>query len=167
MGEVLLKEAYEIHSDAEADRAIEKIQDARAERDRLVEACNERIAEFEARIKAIEADCERETGYYTGLLFEYFGGVPHKRTKTQETYALPSGKLVLKRPAVAPRIDEERLLQWAQASAPEFVQTVVKTRWGDLKKQIVLKNDRYIFAETGEVVDGLTPEEQPERFEVK
>ena len=37
-------EAYAICTDAEADRALEKIQDARAERDRMVAACRERIA---------------------------------------------------------------------------------------------------------------------------
>lgn len=161
------EERYAIRSDAEADRWLEKVREARVERDRLVSACKERIEEFNARIKAAENNCESETGYVLGLLFEYFATVPRKKTKTQESYALPSGKLVLKTASVAPRADDEKLLRWAQENAPEYVQTISKTRWSELKKALVLKDDHYIFVETGEIVDGLTPEEQPEKFEVK
>ena len=160
-------EAYAICTDAEADRALEKIQDARAERDRMVAACRERIAEFEARIEAAEAACERETGYYTGLLYEYFGNVPHKATKTQETYSLPSGKLIWRKPSATIRRDEDALLAWAKASAPQLVETTEKARWGELKKALTEKDGRYNYTETGEVVPGLTPEEVPGRFEVK
>ena len=160
-------DAYSIRTDAEADRAVEKIQDAIAERDRLVNACRERIAEFEARIEDAQSACERETGYYSGLLYEYFGTVPHKATKTQETYSLPSGKLVWKKESVSIRRDEDALLAWAKANAPQLVETTEKTRWGELKKALTEKDGRYIYAETGEVVPGLMPEEVPGRFEVK
>ena len=161
------QERYHITSDAEADRWVEKIRDARAERDRFVNACNERIAEFEARAKAAEEECDKECGYALALLHEYFGTVERKRSKTQETYSLPSGKLVYKMPSIAPRIDEERLLNWVKAEAPEFVATTVKTKWGELKKALVLKDDHYIFTATGEIVDGLTPEEKEGGFDIK
>lgn len=161
------EERYRITTDAEADRYIEKVQDARAERDRIVAACKERIAEFEARIKAVEDECERECGFALGLLHEYFGTVPHKKTKTQETYALPSGKLVFKTPSIAPKTDDVRLLAWAQASAPDYVQTSYKAKWGELKKLLVLKGDRYIFTETGEVVDGVEPVQTEGGFDIK
>ena len=160
-------ERYRIKSDAEADRWVEKIREARADRDRLVNACNERIAEFEARAKAAEEDCEKETGFALGLLYEYFGSVDRKHSKTQESYSLPSGKLVYKKPTIAPRIDDERLLEWARASAPEYITTVQKAKWSDLKKALVLQDDHYIFSETGEVVDGLTPEEKEGGFDIK
>ena len=161
------EERYCITSDGEADRWIEKVRKARAERDRLVAACQERIAEFEARAKAAEEECKRETDYALGLLYEYFDTVPHKKTTTQETYSLPSGKLVFKRPAIAPRIDEQTLFDWVKECAPDYVQTTQKTKWGELKKQLVLKDDKYVFTETGEVVPGLTPEQTEGGFDVK
>jgi hypothetical protein len=160
-------ERYHITTDAEADRWVEKIRDARAERDRFVNACNERIAEFEARAKAAEEECDKECGFALALLHEYFGTVERKHSKTQETYSLPSGKLIYKLPSIAPRIDEERLLNWVKAEAPEFVATTVKTKWGELKKALVLKGDHYIFTATGEIVDGLTPEEKEGGFDIK
>lgn len=161
------EERYHITSDGEADRQIEKIQDARAERNRFVAACLERIAEFEARIKAAEEECKKECDYRLGLLQEYFNTVPHKTTKTQETYSLPSGKLVFKRPAIAPKIDEQTLLDWVKGNAPDYVQTTQKTKWGELKKSLALKGDKYVFVETGEVVPGLTPEQTEGGFDVK
>lgn len=160
-------ERYHITTDAEADRWVEKIRDARAERDRFVNACNERIAEFEARAKAAEEECDKECGYALALLHEYFGTVERKRSKTQETYSLPSGKLVYKMPSIAPRIDEERLLNWVKAEAPEYTTTTVKTKWGELKKALALKDNHYIFTATGEIVDGLTPEEKEGGFDIK
>ena len=160
-------EAYAIRTDAEADRALEKIQDARAEYERLATACRERIAEFEARIEAAQAACEREVGYYSGLLHEYFGSVPHKATKTQETYSLPSGKLIWKKPSVTIRRDDEAVLEWAKHGAPWLVWNTPKLNWKALKEGLFEKDGRYIYADTGEVVPGLTPEEVPGRFEVK
>ena len=161
------KERYRITSDGEADRWIEKIRDARAERDRFVNACEERIAEFEARIKAAADECEQETGFALGLLHEYFGTVPHKKSKTQETYSLPSGKLVFKAPTIAPKKDEKALLEWVQSNAPEYVKTTCTTQWGELKKALLLKGDHYIYADTGEIVAGLTPEETEGGFDIK
>lgn len=160
-------EAYAIRTDAEADRALEKLHDARAEYERMENACRERIAEFEARIKTAQIAFEREVDYYVPLLHEYFGTVPHKATKTQETYSLPSGKLVWKKESVAIRRDEDTLLAWAKANAPQLVETTEKTRWGELKKALTEKDGRYIYADTGEIVPGLTPETVPGRFEVK
>ena len=160
-------EAYAIRTDAEADRALEKIQDARAEYERMATACRERIAEFEARIEAAQAAEGKPRHIPTGLLYEYFGNVPHKATKTQETYSLPSGKLIWKQPSVTIRRDEDALLAWAKASAPQMIETTEKTRWGELKKRLTEKDGRYIYTETGEVVPGLTPEEVPGKFEVK
>ena len=160
-------EAYAIRTDAEADRALEKIKDARAEYERMENACRERIAEFEARIKTAQIAFEREVDYYVRLLHEYFCSVPHKATKTQETYSLPSGKLVWKKESVSIRRDEDTLLAWAKANAPQLVKTTEETCWNDLKKALTEKNGRFIFAETGEVVPGLTLVEVPGRFEVK
>ena len=161
------EERYRITSDGEADRWIERIQDARAEHDRFVAACQERIAEFDTRIKAADEECEKEVAFALGVLREYFDTVPHKTTKTQESYSLPSGKLVFKRPTIAPRIDEQALFDWVKGNAPDYVQTTQKTKWGELKKQLVLKGDKYVFTETGEVVPGLTPEQTEGGFDVK
>lgn len=158
---------FTVTTDSQADWAIEKIAEAKAEYERLVAVCDERIAQFEARKQDAEAAYTQTLSYMSGLLSDYFDTVPHKTTKTQETYALPSGKLVFKRPAKKPVKDDSALLEWVKANAPEYVETTEKTRWNDLKKRLMESNGRYIDMETGEVVDGVRAEEEPGKFEVK
>ncbi|MGI5885423.1 MAG: host-nuclease inhibitor Gam family protein [Candidatus Spyradocola sp.] len=157
---------FVIDDDAKADWALEKIAEAEAERDRLHRVCQMRIDQFKAKMDEADRDCERERTYFLGLLSNYFDRVPHKATKTQETYALPSGKLVYRRPSMAAVKDDAALLAWARVSAPEYVETVSKAKWGELKKVLKVSGDRYIYPETGEVVDGARLEETPGRFEV-
>ena len=49
--------------------------------------------------------------------------VPHKVTKTQESYALPSGKLVLKEQKPEWVHDDTQLLPWVKANLPEMIRT--------------------------------------------
>ena len=161
------EERYHITSDGEADRWIERIQDARAEHDRFVAACAERIAEFEARIKAADDECVKEVAFALGVLREYFDTVPHKTTKTQESYSLPSGKLVFKRPAIAPRIDEQTLFDWVKGNAPDYVQTTQKTKWGELKKLLSIVGEVAMITETGGIVEGVNVTDEPAAFSVK
>ena len=41
------------------------------------------------------------------MLGEYFKTVPHKKTKTQEAYQLPSGKLILKKQEPEPTVQKK------------------------------------------------------------
>ena len=48
--------------------------------------------------------------YFTGLLRKYFEDVPHHTTKTSESYALPSGTLMLKQQEPTFERDAEKLI---------------------------------------------------------
>ena len=166
MSEVAEKVEFVIDDDVKADWALERIAEERAEAERLKAVCQARIEEFEQRIEAIDKRCENNTGYLIALLSDYFASVPHKATKTQETYALPSGKLVYKRPGKTAVRDDNALLAWAKANAPEFIQTTEKAQWASLKKELAESGDHYIYKATGEVVEGVHLEETPGKFDV-
>ncbi len=160
------RETFTITDDAQADWALDKIAEAQAERDRLQRACQMRIDQFNSKIDEADRAYERDTGYLLSLLSDYFDTVPHKSTKTQDTYSLPSGKLVYKKPSQTAVKDDTALLAWVRVNAPDYVQTVCKAQWGALKKVCKTNGDRFVFPDTGEVVDGVRLEENPARFEV-
>ena len=81
-------EGYVIDTDAKAQRALDKIREARADRDAWVKW-------YEDKIKEITEQTDFNTMNLERMLAEYFATVPHKKTKTQESYSLPGGKLVL------------------------------------------------------------------------
>ena len=83
-------EAFVIDSDAKALWALEQIKKAREDRDFWVEW-------YAQKTKEIKEQTDFNTMNLEARLAEYFATVPHKKTKTQESYTLPDGKLILKR----------------------------------------------------------------------
>ncbi|MFR6331178.1 MAG: host-nuclease inhibitor Gam family protein [Eisenbergiella sp.] len=90
------KSRFVIDSDAKADWAVRKIEEEKQEYDRIKELAEEQIARIEQKLETADRRFNQSTAYLRLLLGEYFMQVPHKRTKTQETYRLLSGKLVMK-----------------------------------------------------------------------
>jgi len=163
--EQLNEEKFVIDNDKKADWALEQIKEKEEERDRLIDIAKEKIQDLNLQIEALEAKCSNETGYLKGLLAEYFNTVPHKETKTQETYQLLTGKLVYKKPSVKINHDDEKLIEWL--SETEYVETKQALKWGEYKKNLIVQGDDVIDTETGEVVEACSIEEVPASFEVK
>ena len=163
---LLAPDSFTITDDRKADWAIECILKEEAERDRLIELANEKIKELNERKAAIAEKCEMDNSYLKMLLRQYFETVPKNATKTQESYKLLSGKLVLKRQAPEFVRDDKVMTEWAKASAPSFIKVVESVNWADLKKQTTVKGEAVVFTETGEVVPGVVAKAREDVFEV-
>ena len=158
MSEVL-KERFEIDSDQKAEWAVEKIREARKDRDRWIEY-------YKDQIEKVKAECDANTENLMFMLNAYFKTVPHKETKTQLSYPLPNGKLVLKRQGPEYEHDDSILVPWLEENAPEFVKVAKSSDWAGLKKSITTIGDG-VFDGNGERVPGVTVVERPEKFDVE
>jgi hypothetical protein len=93
--------------------------------------------------------------------------VPHKKTKTRETYRLLSGNLVLKLGGVKPTPNDEKLVEWLKANGyNDMVKTEEKPMWGEFKKKLNFTGTVATVAETGEVVEGIVVATAPNTFTV-
>ncbi|MBQ1789670.1 MAG: host-nuclease inhibitor Gam family protein, partial [Oscillospiraceae bacterium] len=90
-----------VDNDVKADWTLRKIAEIQAERDRMVDF-------HERQIEVTKAQAEIRINYLMEHLRRYTAQVPMKETKTQSKYSLPSGDLVMKKPAVAFRRDDTR-----------------------------------------------------------
>ena len=92
--------------------------------------------------------------------------MPHKKTKTRETYRLLSGNLVLKLGSIKATPDDEKLVPWLKANGyADFVKTEEKATWGELKKKLNFETGTMaMVAETGEIIEGVTVMKQPDTF---
>ena len=159
---------WRITDDAAADWAVKKIMDEKGEFVRLKALADEQITQIEARLDAVEKRMESRTGFLTGKLAEYFQTVPHRETKTQEQYALLSGKLVWTRPKTTLEKDDTALLAYLKASGNnEYIKTEEKPMWGEFKKTLAVVGGHVVSTETGDVIDCITAVEQPGSFDVK
>jgi hypothetical protein len=159
-------ERFVLEDDKRADWAVEKVLAYEAERDRLIGLAKYKIADLENRIASLGEEYGRKTVYLRRLLLEFFESrPPSKVTTTQRTYALLSGRLVLRKQQPKIMRDDAALLAWAETSAPEFVRTEKHVSWDGLKKKATLEGGEFLL--DGEVIPGVKAEERPDVFEIK
>lgn len=156
------EELFCIDDDSKADWAVRKVQEHRAEIDKWEN-------HFKNQMERIRTTEQASIDYLTRLLQDYFRTVPHKETKTEESYKLPSGKIYVK--AQQPKYirDEEEMTAWAKENRPELVKTVTTetTDWNTLKKSTTtLEDGSVVDSLTGEVIPGVKAEHREPEFRV-
>lgn len=163
------KKAFVIDDDNKADWAIRKIDEEKQEFNRIRELAEEQTARIEQKVEAAERRFNQRTSYLRSLLGSYFMQVPHRKTKTQESYRLLSGSLVLKLPKVKPVYEEDELVKYLKESGmPDYIKTDEKARWGELKKLLDLSQGKHpVIKDTGELVECIRIEETPAEFKVE
>lgn len=162
------REAFRITNDNEADWAVRKIKESKAEYDRINEIAAKQIQRVGEALEAAGKRHQNNTAFLTGKLREYFQTVPHKETKTQEQYQLLSGKLVWTLPKQTIQHDDAALLDFLKTSGrTEYIKTTEAPAWGEYKKALAIEGAQVIDTETGEIVPGLTVSETEAKFEVK
>lgn len=164
------REAFAVDTDSKAEWAIKKINERRAERDRLVKVCEEQIAEYRMKADAYKEKCERDVEYYIIQLEQYFQTVPHHVTKTMEKYALPSGNLILKQKAPEYKRSDTLAEELEAKGLDGFLKVKKSEDWAELKKIIQIIDGRAMaVTEDGEAIplDGVTVTPGGAVFEVK
>jgi len=160
-------EAFKIDNDVKAEWGIKKIAEHKAEYERMKALCENMISEYKNKILEAEKDFERNTGYFKSQLRNYFESVPHKKTKTKESYKLASGSLVLKIKAPEVKRDNEKLLEWAKSNGYEYnVKITESLNWADLKKDLKQVDNKYVTAD-GVIVEGVELLQRDNEFEVE
>lgn len=159
---------FSITDDYTADWALKRIAEERKELERLEAIADRQIEELELKKQHLKETTERKTAFLKGCLAQYFETVPHKATKTQESYKLLSGSLVFKLPKLNMVKDDVKLLEYFHKNGmEEYIKTEEKPVWGEFKKTLSVINGEVIDTSTGEVVKAVKVEETAGVFDVK
>lgn len=159
---------WRIADDGCAEWAVKKIGTERAELARIKELAEAQIARIEEKLAAAERRCENGTRFLTGKLAEYFGTVPHKKTKTTESYRLLSGSLKMKLGGVSMKQDDEKLVEFLKASGQnEYIKITEAPKWGDFKKRLEIVGGSVVDKESGEIIEGVALIQKPDTFVVE
>lgn len=160
------RQAFVIDNNNKAEWALNKIKEDRRSFEEYIETCDNMIKAYEEKKKKALEKMERKTSYLEYLLAQYFETVEKKKTKTQESYVLPSGKLVRKFGANDFQRDEEKLTKWLEDNKyNSFVKTEKKAAWGEFKKECTVSGD-ILVDKDGQIVEGVTILKKPDTFEV-
>lgn len=148
MSEFIENDSFVIDTDAKAEWALQKIREARADRDRFVKW-------YTDKIKEIKEQCDFNTMNLERMLKEYFDSVPHRETKTQSIYDLPSGKLFVKNQNPEYKHDDKTVIDWLKKNGGnQFIEVEESLKWGDLKKAGAVVGGK-MFDENGEEIPGI------------
>lgn len=159
---------FSIVSDLQAEWALKKLKKAKEEHDRLVALAQEEIADYNRQIAILDQQLESATSFLKGKLYEYFNTVEHKTTKTQESYKLLSGSLVMKKASTKiSKPDDEKLLNVLKSvDASEFIQAKEVPLWGEFKKTLTVTENGNVVDQNGEILD-IEVKEEPAEFTIK
>lgn len=161
-----IKEGFVIRDDNAAEWALQKIFDEKAELERLKALADSQIAVIMDKVEAAEKRFTSRTGYLKKALEEYMLTVKRKQSKTQESYRLLSGSLILKKPVVKIVKDDTKLLEYVKEHSPEYVKHTEAVDWAGFKKTLTVSGD-VVVDSNGEVVSCLDVEETPGEFMIR
>lgn len=162
------REGWKIENDSQADWALDMIRERQAEYRRFEMVVNDKITQLQEVLKIEKENMQYNVGFFQSKLAQYFEAVPKKKTKTQETYKLPSGRLVkkFKNPKIVR--DDEKLVEWLERSGmTDLVKIKKSADWATLKKETEVVGERVVSKHTGEVIEGVTAIEQAPEFKVE
>jgi putative cell wall-binding protein len=161
------EDGFVINNDHLAEWALKKISEEKAEMQRMINVCQTFINEYQMKIGNYQKQFESKTEYLTGQLQLYFETVPHKATKTQEIYKLPSGTLKKKYGTPEFIRDETVLSNYLKDNnMTDYYEEVAKPKWAELKKIITVSGEKVLTAD-GEIIEGVTAVPRPDTFEVE
>lgn len=133
--------------------------------DKEIEAVQQELAVLEARRKEILEPLQEEMKYLEANLTAY-----HRQQLEQggdKTIKLPWATLTCRRKPQDYTKDDDRLLEWVQGNAADYVKVSTSVAWGELKKQLVVAGGKVLLKETGEVVEGVEPKPVEISFNVE
>lgn len=112
---------------------------------------------------------DNEVGFFENKLREYFSSLDNvKTTKTQATYNLPSGKLLLKQREPEFVKDDAKLVEWLENNELNQLVKIKKSPdWATLKKDVSIVNNKVVSTYTGEIVEGITVIQRDPEFKVE
>ena len=161
MDEIIDTGVFTVKDDSTAQWCMKKIREAEADRAMWK-------AHYEAQMEKVNKAADESINYFTAKLEEYFANVPHKATKTQESYTLPGGKLIRKKQQPKFETDDEALVPWLEEN---FMSQLVKVKksadWAALKKVVSVTPDgEHVATDEGEIIPGVTVTQRPDVFKV-
>ena len=158
-------EITNVFDDYTADKALERLEQAKRDFDRAKEIGARRIEEITAQMQAAEERYRKIAQPLQKELKAYMRRADCRETKTRYSYQLLSGKVILKKPTQKLVPDRKALAEYLQESdQTEYIKLAPEPAWGEYKKRLKIVGDTVIDTDTGEVVPAVTVEDVPEEL---
>ena len=168
--ETEVRERFDVDNDMKAEWVLSKIRRIRADQKKETDELTRQMQFYKDQMDMIGKKADEDVAFFESMLIPYFadrmdGGFT-KATKTQTTYKLPTGKMVLKHQAPEFERKDEDLLPWLKENRPDLVKVTESANWAELKKAVKVVGEN-VVTKDGEVVPGVKVTEREDKFEVE
>ena len=164
------REKFTVDNDMKAEWVLSKIRRIRADQKKEKDELQRQMQFYQDQMSMIDKQADDEVSFFESMLIPYFAERMEsgfaKSTKTQTSYKLPSGKLMLKKQEPTYERNNAELLPWLKKNRPELVKVEESPNWAELKKTITVVGES-ATTKDGEVIPGVKVTEREDKFEVE
>ena len=168
--ETPVRERFEVDNDMKAEWVLSKIRRIRADQKKETDELQRQMQFYKDQMDMIDKQADEEAAFFEAMLIPYFAERMEagftKSTKTQTTYKLPTGKMVLKKQNPKYERNDGELLPWLKENRPELVKVEESPNWAELKKSVKVVGEN-VVTKDGEIVPGVKVTEVEDKFEVE
>ena len=165
-----IREKFVVDNDMKAEWVLSKIRRIRADQKKDKDELTRQMQFYKDQMDSIDKQADSDVEFFESMLTPYFAERMEsgftKQTKTQITYKLPTGKMMLKHQAPEFERKDDELLPWLKANRPDLVKVKEEPNWAELKKTVNVVGDS-IATKDGEVIPGVKVIEREDKFEVE
>lgn len=168
-----IRERFIVDNDMKAEWCLSKIRAAKKNAEREIEELTRQMEFYKARMAQVQQEYEEEKNFFQEMLLPYFsnrveGGFT-KETKTQVSYPLPTGKLLLKHrePDFEYKEKQKDTIAWLKKNEGEkYIKVKEELDWSSLKKTVSVSGNS-VCTKEGEVIPGITVTPREDEFVVE
>lgn len=147
------------------------IRNCEQKRDAIINHYQNKIAKAEQICESETAQARVEIALLTEKLRRY---TENNLVGNKRSILFPSGRLAFRKQPTRFYFGEqevsakdERLLKFVKSDAPEYLKVNEYVDWATLRNKLTVDGDNVYFADTGELIDGLRGQVQPDKFTVQ
>jgi len=144
-----------MNNDYQMEKLLNELREFKEEKQRLIDLSLKMVEEYQDKVKFYEEQVKIKEEYIKGQIFALIEVDKMKDTKTQKSYQLVSGKIIM--PKDKYNIKLKKDIDFNEIS-DKFIEIKKSIKWADYKKTLKIVDGEVINIQTGEIVDNVEVE---------
>lgn len=141
-----------MNNDYQMEKLLNELREFTEEKERLMLLAAKMRDEYQDKINMYQDEILRKEQYTKDIIHSLIDIEEMKDTKTQKSYQLVSGKIIIPKDKFNIKLKSE----YDESKIPDEYITVKRSvNWGEYKKQLCIHGNEVINKETGEIVDNV------------
>lgn len=158
------KERFKIEDLESANWAFRKLAAIEKKRKEIQELAEKEIERIKSWQEQEEKALDNSKEFFEGLLTEYFAKEREKNPKFK--ISTPYGKVTARKQQPKWHYDEGKLVEWLKENNKELLRVKYEPNKSEIKKTFKIAGSN-VVTEDGEIVEGITVEQRPEKIDIK